>query len=67
MSIEQFQILKESLTFLLNYEFSWIKMAKDNWYSSHQEFRKKLEEYWISSQSKTFEGLIDYWCDLLLS
>ena len=39
---QQFNIIKESLTFLLNHEFPGVNMRKDRWYPQHQEFRKIL-------------------------
>lgn len=61
-----FEDLKEALTFLLNYEFSNIIENPDSWYPQHQELRKKLEEYRVSSD-KDFDKLIEHWCNILLS
>ena len=64
----QFNLLKESLTFLINYEFPWINKSTDNGYPQHQEFRKKLEEYRISLwDKKDFEKLIEFWCNKILA
>jgi hypothetical protein len=65
LSKNQFDNLKESLTFLLNYEFKEFIEFSDKWYPEHQELRKKLEEYRVHS-NKDFEKLIEYWCDILL-
>ena len=60
---KQFNLLKESLTFLLNYEFPWVNLSTDRWYPQHQEFRKFLEDYRLSWRSKKdFEDLIDFGC-----
>jgi len=64
---QQFNILKESLTFLLNFEFPWINMIKDPWYPQHQKFRKILEDYRLSCwDKKDFEDLIKFWCKKIL-
>lgn len=55
----QFEFLKESLTFLLNYEFKEFLLRLDNWYELHQDFRKELESYWL--KDKSFTNLIAYW------
>lgn len=64
LSKEQFSDFKESLTFLLNNEFKEFIEIPDVWYPQHQELRKKLEEYRVSSD-KDFEKLIEYGCTLL--
>lgn len=65
---QQFNMLKESLTFLLNIEFPWVNMAKDKWYPNHQEFRKVLEEYRLSCwDKKDFKDLIHFWCQYLIN
>jgi hypothetical protein len=64
---QQFNLLKESLTFLINYEFPWINKSTNNSYPQHQEFRKILEEYRISLwDKKDFEKLIEFWCNEIL-
>lgn len=64
----QFNLLKESLTFLINYEFPEIKKSIENGYPQHQEFRKTLEEYRISLwNKKDFEKLIEFWCNKILN
>lgn len=64
---QQFNLLKESLTFLINYEFPWINKSTDNGYPQHQEFRKILEKYRISLwDKKDFEKLIEFWCKKIL-
>lgn len=64
---QQFNLLKESLTFLINYEFPGINKSIDNGYPQHQEFRKILEDYRISLwNKKDFEKLIDFWCNKIL-
>jgi len=66
---DQYYLLKESLTFLLNIEFKNIITQKDFWYPKHKELRKKLEEYRVSqpADQRDFEKLIEYWCDILLN
>lgn len=64
---QQFNLIKESLTFLLNYEFPWVNMAIDRWYPQHQEYRKVLEDYRLSCwKKKDFEDLIDFGCNYIL-
>ena len=64
---KQFNLIKESLTFLLNHEFPWVNMAIDRWYPTHQEFRKILEDYRLSCwDKKDFEDLISFGCDYIL-
>lgn len=64
---QQFNLIKESLTFLLNHEFPWINMAIDRWYPQHQEYRKVLEDYRLSCwDKKDFEDLINFGCDYIL-
>ena len=64
---QQFNLIKESLTFLLNHEFPWVNMAADRWYPNHQEFRKILEDYRLSCwDKKDFEDLIKFGCDYIL-
>ena len=65
---KQFNLIKESLTFLLNHEFQWVNMAIDRWYPTHQEFRKTLEDYRLSCwDKKDFEDLISFGCDYILN
>ena len=65
---QQFNLLKESLTFLINYEFPEINKDTDNGYPQHQEFRKILENYRISLwDKKDFEKLIEFWCNKILN
>ena len=64
---QQFNLIKESLTFLLNHEFQWVDMALDTWYPQHQEYRKVLEDYRLSCwDKKDFEDLINFGCDYIL-
>lgn len=65
LNFEQFDTIKESLTFLLNFEFEGIPMWYDKGYDVHQEFRKKLQEYRLSSTEKDFDKLVDYACDIV--
>ena len=60
---EQFEFLKESLTFLLNSEFKEFLGREDSWYALHQSLRKELAEY--RKNKKDFEGLIVYWANVL--
>ena len=63
----QFNLIKESLTFLLNHEFPWVNMSIDGWYPNHQEYRKILEDYRLSCwDKKDFEDLINFGCDYIL-
>lgn len=63
----QFNLIKESLTFLLNHEFPWVNLSMDRWYPNHQEFRKILEDYRLSCwDKKDFEDLINFGCDYIL-
>ncbi len=65
---KQFNLIKESLTFLLNHEFQWVNLSTDRWYSQHQEFRKVLEDYRLSCWSKKdFEDLIAFGCEYILN
>ncbi len=64
---KQFNLIKESLTFLLNHEFPWVNMAIDRWYPQHQDYRKILEDYRLSCwDKKDFEDLINFGCDYIL-
>ena len=64
---KQFNLIKESLTFLLNHEFPWIDMSPDRWYPQHQEYRKILEDYRLSCwDKKDFEDLINFGCNYIL-
>lgn len=64
---KQFNLIKESLTFLLNHEFPWINLGTDRWYPQHQEFRKVLEDYRLSCwDKKDFEDLIKFGCNYIL-
>ena len=64
----QFNLLKESLTFLINHEFKTINIWTDQWYPQHQEFRKILEDYRVSCwDQKDFEDLINFWCKKILN
>lgn len=64
---QQFNLIKESLTFLLNHEFPWVNMSIDRWYPQHQEFRNILEEYRLSCwDKKDFEDLINFGCNYIL-
>ena len=50
LSEAQIQHLKESLTFLLNTDFSDIITDKDLGYPDHQKLRKGLEKIWLDSK-----------------
>ena len=64
---QQFNLIKESLTFLLNHEFSWVNLSTDRWYPQHQEYRKTLEDYRLSCwDRKDFEDLISFGCNYIL-
>ena len=67
LNFQQFNLIKESLTFLLNHEFTWINMAVDRWYPQHQEYRKILEDYRLSCwNKKDFKNLINYGCSYII-
>jgi hypothetical protein len=54
----QIEVLKESLTFLLNEpEFSEIILGEDRGYPDHQKIRIKLKKIW--SKNKNFSKLVD--------
>lgn len=64
---QQFNLIKESLTFLLNYKFPWVNLSTDRWYPQHQEYRKILEDYRLSCwDKKDFEDLISFGCNYIL-
>lgn len=64
---QQFNLIKESLTFLLNHEFPWVNLSTDRWYPQHQEYRKTLEDYRLScGDRKDFEDLISFGCNYIL-
>lgn len=64
---QQFNLIKESLTFLLNYEFPWVYLSTDRWYPQHQEYRTILEDYRLSCwDKKDFEDLINFGCNYIL-
>ena len=67
LNSQQFNLIKETLTFLLNHEFPWVDMATDKWYPQHQEYIKILEDYRLSCWDKRdFEDLINFWCKYIL-
>ncbi len=56
---EKFEILKESLTFLLDEdEFDNIILSEDKGYPNHQALRKELSEFW--QKNKNFNGLVEF-------
>ncbi len=64
---KQFNLIKESLTFLLNHEFQWVNLSTDRWYPNHQEFRKIFENYRLSCwDKKDFDDLINFGCKYIL-
>ena len=64
---QQFNLIKESLTFLLNHEFPWVNLSTDIWYPQHQDYRKILEDYRLSCWAKKdFEDLINFGCNYIL-
>lgn len=64
---QQFNLIKESLTFLLNHEFPWVNLSTDRWYPQHQEYRKILEDYRLSCwDKKDFEDLVKFGCNYIL-
>lgn len=57
LSKQQYNDIKESLTELLNVEFSdLMRGAEDRGYSQHQEMRKKIREVW--SKNKDIKNLV---------
>jgi len=63
LSLEQKEILKESLTVILNNEFLPYLCQKDKGYIPHQALRKQLSKFW--SQNKNLDALIDFGVRLL--
>ncbi|MEI8252843.1 MAG: hypothetical protein WCG25_03740 [bacterium] len=64
LNFQQFDTIKESLTFLLNHEFEDTPIEHDNGYDIHQEFRKRLEEFRKNSPDKDFDKLVKYACEI---
>lgn len=60
---DEFEFLKESLTFILNYEFKEFLWKEDIWYVKHKELREKMSLYW--ENNKKFEDLVIYWANEL--
>lgn len=58
LSLTQSEFLKESLTVILNYEFSQYLYQKDKGYKIHQGLRRKLENFW--KKNKNFSQLVEY-------
>lgn len=58
LSNEDFEVLKESLTVVLDNELIPLIEKADRGYEIHQELRNKLHDFWISN--KDFAALIDY-------
>jgi len=55
---ENFQLLKESLTILLNEkEFKYVLPIPDKGYEKHKEFREKLKQLW--GENKNFDTFIE--------
>lgn len=60
----KFEILKESLTFLLDEdEFDQIILSADGGYPNHQQIRNQLSEFW--SKEKDFQKLVDFGVKIL--
>jgi hypothetical protein len=57
ISEEQFQDIKEALTFMLNTDFGDIMPINDSGYPNHQILRQKLQEIW--EKEKDFKALVD--------
>lgn len=57
MSDKQFEFLKESMTIIINKEFTKITSEQDKGYPIHQVFRKYLLELW--EQRKSFNQFIE--------
>lgn len=64
LSENQYQKLKESLTFLLNYKFKKYLHQKEKGYKIYEKFTLKLEKFWI--EHKDFDLLINYGSSLLI-
>ena len=61
---EKFEILKESLTFLLDEEeFDGIILSEDGGYPNHQKIRSRLSKFW--SENNDFHKLIDFGVKIL--
>lgn len=63
LTLEQFHILKESQTIILNESFKNMITEKDIWYESHQYIRKDLENF--RKHNKNFDEFVDYWIDIM--
>lgn len=63
LSNEQFELLKESLTIILDQDFFPLITEEDQGYSIHKDFRKDLKNFW--DQDKNFERLVNYSLDKL--
>lgn len=60
---KQFEILKESMTVILNHECREFLWKPDDWYPIHQEYRVQLDNFW--KQNKNFADLVVFWADLV--
>ena len=61
ISKELYYNIKESLTEILNLEFSDLIDCKDDGYPQHKEIRDLVKKYWLSTKNirKTFYGVLD--------
>lgn len=64
LNSKQFEVLKESLTVILNHEFLEFLWKPDQWYSIHQNIRVELDDFW--KKNKNFNELIEYWCNIII-
>lgn len=55
----QFEMLKESLTVILNEEAKELLFQEDKWYTIHTELRKKLLAFRLAN--KDFDKLVEFW------
>jgi hypothetical protein len=60
LSEEQIHKIKESLTIILNLEFSDIRINPDNGYVGHEALREKIKEDWL--KYKDFEKVLEEAC-----
>lgn len=63
LSDDDFEMLKESLTVILDESLVPLIERADRGYSIHKDFRKKLHIFWC--KNRDFDALIDYGCSLI--
>lgn len=63
LSNDQFELLKESLTIILDEDFLPIIEKIDAGFEMHQEYRQKLKTFWANN--KNFDDLVNYGLKIL--